>query len=189
MPLEDVVKYNLTNMFMEKMHPTTTPLHVDVGLPTVHLPMTPASLNANVLLQANDENQENHDVINFDVLEESSNALLSRAFKRKFTELEEITQRLRVRLNNVTSSIIIDHEEDDEFDYYEDKIDNDFENDLNTVCYDDDLNRDVNNTNNYGWLNLANPDDKIALVNSEDDNENEKNKPSCSYTLDTSNNK
>lgn len=45
---------------------------------------------------------------------------LSRALKRKFTELEEITQRLRARLFDVTGNITIDP-------------DDEFENDLNTI--------------------------------------------------------
>lgn len=45
---------------------------------------------------------------------------LSRALKRKFTELEEITQRLRARLFDVTGNMIIDP-------------DDQFENDLNTI--------------------------------------------------------
>lgn len=54
--------------------------------------------------------------------------LLSRALKRKFTELEEISQRLRSRLLDVNDLPI---ELDDEFD--------EFENDLNTVpCGEDD---------------------------------------------------
>lgn len=53
--------------------------------------------------------------------------LLSRALKRKFTELEEISQRLRSRLLDVNDLPI---ELDDEFD--------EFENDLNTVPCDDD---------------------------------------------------
>lgn len=45
---------------------------------------------------------------------------LSRALKRKFTELEEITQRLRARLFDVTGNMTIDP-------------DDQFENDLNTI--------------------------------------------------------
>lgn len=45
---------------------------------------------------------------------------LSRALKRKFTELEEITQRLRARLFDVTGNMAIDPDEQ-------------FENDLNTI--------------------------------------------------------
>lgn len=44
---------------------------------------------------------------------------LSRTLKRKFTELDEITERLRARLHNVTSSELV-------------SSDDEFENDLNT---------------------------------------------------------
>lgn len=50
---------------------------------------------------------------------------LSRALKRKFTELEEITQRLRARLFDVTGNMAIDP-------------DDQFENDLNTIPNEDD---------------------------------------------------
>lgn len=50
---------------------------------------------------------------------------LSRALKRKFTELEEITQRLRARLFDVTGNMTIDP-------------DDEFENDLNTIPDEDD---------------------------------------------------
>lgn len=50
---------------------------------------------------------------------------MSRALKRKFTELEEITQRLRARLFDVTGNMSIDP-------------DDQFENDLNTIPDEDD---------------------------------------------------
>lgn len=50
---------------------------------------------------------------------------LSRALKRKFTELEEITQRLRARLFDVTADMSMDPDEE-------------FENDLNTIPDEDD---------------------------------------------------
>lgn len=50
---------------------------------------------------------------------------LSRALKRKFTELEEITQRLRARLFDVTGNMSIDP-------------DDEFENDLNTIPGEED---------------------------------------------------
>lgn len=50
---------------------------------------------------------------------------LSRALKRKFTELEEITQRLRARLFDVTGDMSMDP-------------DDEFENDLNTIPNEDD---------------------------------------------------
>lgn len=55
---------------------------------------------------------------------------LSRALKRKFIELDEITQRLRLRLSNVTN---------DESDFNDELID-EFEHDINTLCVEDDYN-------------------------------------------------
>lgn len=54
---------------------------------------------------------------------------LSRALKRKFTELDEITQRLRQRLCAVTN---------DDFEETNDLFEDEFERDLNTICDDDD---------------------------------------------------
>lgn len=53
--------------------------------------------------------------------------LLSRALKRKFTELDEITQRLRQRLSAVTN---------DDSDISNDDFIDEFERDLNTECAD-----------------------------------------------------
>lgn len=50
---------------------------------------------------------------------------LSRALKRKFTELEEISQRLRARLFDVTGDMTVDP-------------DDEFENDLNTIPDEED---------------------------------------------------
>lgn len=55
--------------------------------------------------------------------------LLGRALKRKFTELDEITQRLRLRLSKVT----------DESDTSNDEIADEFERDINTLCVEDDF--------------------------------------------------
>lgn len=55
---------------------------------------------------------------------------LSRTLKRKFTELDEITERLRARLHNVTSSELI-------------SSDDDFENDLNTSVDEVDVEGDL----------------------------------------------
>lgn len=57
---------------------------------------------------------------------------LSRALKRKFTELEEITQRLRARLFDVTGNMTIDPEDE-------------FENDLNTIPDEGDDNFEESN--------------------------------------------
>lgn len=67
--------------------------------------------------------------------------LLSRVLKRKFTELEEISQRLRSRLLDVNDLPI---ELDDEFD--------EFENDLNTVPYDD---SNLYEENEENWLEFC----------------------------------
>ncbi|XP_044255228.1 uncharacterized protein LOC123005506 [Tribolium madens] len=56
--------------------------------------------------------------------------LLGRALKRKFTELDEITQRLRLRLSKVTN---------DESDTSNDEIADEFERDINTLCVEDDF--------------------------------------------------
>lgn len=55
--------------------------------------------------------------------------LLSRALKRKFTELDEITQRLRLRLSHVTN---------DESDNSNDDAADEFERDINTLCVEED---------------------------------------------------
>lgn len=54
---------------------------------------------------------------------------LSRALKRKFIELDEITQRLRLRLSDVTK---------DEFVTANDDFADEFERDINTLCVEDD---------------------------------------------------
>lgn len=56
--------------------------------------------------------------------------LLGRALKRKFSELDEITQRLRLRLSKVTN---------DESDTSNDEIADEFERDINTLCVEDDF--------------------------------------------------
>ncbi|XP_035792441.1 uncharacterized protein LOC118466797 [Anopheles albimanus] len=70
-------------------------------------------------------------------LDASCNTSLSRALKRKFTELEEITERLKARLFDVTG------DDNDGFDDGEDDDgaidpDDEFERDLNTVATEDD---------------------------------------------------
>lgn len=75
---------------------------------------------------------------------------LSRALKRKFTELEEISKRLRARLFDVTGNMSIDPEDQ-------------FENDLNTIPdEDDDFEKsNIANEMSLDWLkhcqNLASP--------------------------------
>lgn len=73
---------------------------------------------------------------------------LSRALKRKFTELEEITQRLKSRLFDVTGNMPT--ETDDQFD-----CDLQFESDLNTVPDEDDDDFEESNMANemsLDWL-------------------------------------
>lgn len=65
------------------------------------------------------------------------NSILSRTLKRKFTELDEITQRLKARLFDVTG--------DENFD-----VDDEFERDLNTAV--DDEAENFNGKENFGWL-------------------------------------
>ncbi|XP_050094874.1 uncharacterized protein LOC126577366 [Anopheles aquasalis] len=70
-------------------------------------------------------------------LDASCNTSLSRALKRKFTELEEITERLKARLFDVTGD-----DNDDDIDGGDDDgaidPDDEFERDLNTVATEDD---------------------------------------------------
>jgi C2 domain-containing protein 3 len=71
---------------------------------------------------------------------DSPSSLLSRALKRKFTELDEITQRLKARLFDVTG--------DENFD-----PDEEFERDLNTeVDKMDDVEYNPTEFDNFGWL-------------------------------------
>lgn len=69
------------------------------------------------------------------------NSVLSRTLKRKFTELDEITQRLKARLFDVTG--------DENFD-----VDDEFERDLNTAVDDEEEN--FNEKENFGWLSEKN---------------------------------
>lgn len=83
-----------------------------------------------------------------------NNSYLSRALKRKFTELEEITARLKTRLQDVTA------DEDDEF-----------EKDLNTEV-DDDVDLELDD---YAWLS------NDELYNMKNSNlSDKKNEPSSS---------
>lgn len=67
------------------------------------------------------------------------NIMLSRTLKRKFTELEEISQRLKSRLLDVTA--------DDNFD-----IEDEFENDLNTCPAED----DIDSKDPFDWNRFSN---------------------------------
>lgn len=73
--------------------------------------------------------------LSIDVNCDLNNTSLSRALKRKFTELDEITQRLRARLFDVTGDENIDP-------------DDEFENDLNTEVDENELNSD----GEFEWL-------------------------------------
>lgn len=84
--------------------------------------------------------------------------MLSRALKRKFIELDEITQRLRLRLSDVTK---------DESDTSNDDLADEFERDINTLCVEDD----------YDMINLqtetvnfhSRPDIGIGLLQMQDE--------------------
>lgn len=67
------------------------------------------------------------------------NVILSRTLKRKFTELEEISERLKSRLLDVTA-------DDDSFD-----VDDEFENDLNTCPNEDDM----EDSGEFDWNRFA----------------------------------
>lgn len=82
------------------------------------------------------------------------NIMLSRTLKRKFTELEEISQRLKSRLLDVTA--------DDTFD-----IDEEFENDLNTCPNED----DIDNSDQFDWNRFS----TLEIDCNTDDKEMEKN--------------
>lgn len=86
-----------------------------------------------------------------------SNVSLSRALKRKFTELEEITQRLRARLHDVTG----DTEE----------VEDEFERDLNTEYVEDEEedNYITAPVRDFGWL--QNTNDEVMMPNSSAFNE------------------
>lgn len=79
----------------------------------------------------------------------ADHTVLSRTLKRKFSELEEITQRLRARLFDVTGDMHTDP-------------DDQFENDLNTLPDEEDdedefklANENGTNTDDYDWSNLC----------------------------------
>lgn len=95
---------------------------------------------------------------------DESSELLSRALKRKFIELDEITQRLRLRLSDVTR---------DESDILNDDFADEFERDINTLCVEDDYDTinlqietdDFNERPNIGigLLQIGNESDANAL--------------------------
>lgn len=68
----------------------------------------------------------------------ADNSVLSRTLKRKFNELEEITERLRARLFDVTGNMHIDP-------------DDQFESDLNTIPDEEDMDAFMDN-DDFDWL-------------------------------------
>lgn len=88
---------------------------------------------------------------------------LSRALKRKFTELEEITQRLRARLFDVTGNMSMDP-------------DDEFENDLNTIPDEEDDFEESNiaSSMSLDWLehchNQSSSNDSISFQQSMSEN-------------------
>lgn len=104
------------------------------------------------------------DVVELDARSSESRSVedsaLSRALKRKFTELEEITQRLRARLFDVTGNMSIDP-------------DDEFENDLNTIPDEDNDDFEESNISNemsLDWIeycqNQANANESNYKLNS-----------------------
>lgn len=87
-------------------------------------------INGQIKISANDCKPVAHDSTCGSVEDVS----LSRAMKRKFTELEEISQRLRARLFDVTGEA----NPDVDFKEIDDEEVDEFERDLNTECVDDD---------------------------------------------------
>lgn len=75
--------------------------------------------------------------LSIDCNSDDGSTVLSRTLKRKFTELEEITQRLKARLFDVTGDENIDP-------------DDEFENDLNTVVDENDVEMP---REDFAWLN------------------------------------
>lgn len=89
---------------------------------------------------------------------DESSELLSRALKRKFTELDEITRRLRLRLSNVTN---------DESDASNDDLADEFERDINTLCVEDDYDM-INLQTETDQFNVR-PDIGIGLLQLQDE--------------------
>ena len=85
--------------------------------------------------------------LNICVAEDNGQNLLSRTLKRKFTELDEITQRLKARLHDVTG--------DENFD-----PDDEFERDLNTCV--DDVEEGKFESPDYAWLSNDSNDNGLG---------------------------
>lgn len=84
---------------------------------------------------------------------EFGNVSFSRALKRKFTELEEISQRLKARLYDITGDANVDP-------------DDEFEHDLNTMAEEEDVPETEGPGTAYAWLGL-NEDEKRKYVHTE----------------------
>jgi len=106
-------------------------------------------------------------------LDFSLNMSLSKAFKRKLIELDEINQRLRARLLDVTgeadSDLDLSEIDDDQMD--------EFEKDLNTECKEDDYrsfqsSSQEGQSQEFSWLN-----DKNESLKESEDNIAQDNKP------------
>lgn len=118
--------------------------------------------------QASDNDQQLLSIITDD---DEPNELLSRALKRKFTELDEITQRLRLRLSKVTNEADNDDDNNDaecsNNNKNNDELTDEFERDINTLCVEDDFDMidfEVKQINDSENQNIATADD-----NGEDD--------------------
>lgn len=84
---------------------------------------------------------------------ELGNVSFSRALKRKFTELEEISQRLRARLHDVTGDA-------------NDDPDDEFEHDLNTHADEEEGVQQGGSSGAYAWLGL-NEEEKRKFIHTE----------------------
>ncbi|KAI4462560.1 hypothetical protein MML48_4g00012375 [Holotrichia oblita] len=83
--------------------------------------------------------------------------LLSRALKRKFTELDEITQRLKLRLSHVTN---------DESDNSNDDAADEFERDINTLCVEEDYDM-INFETETSYVPTQNASHALLQINSD----------------------
>lgn len=94
-------------------------------------------------LSSNNETTKNTDPLTIETDENDFTNQLGRALKRKFTELEEISQRLKARLFDVTA----------------DDTDDEFERDLNTIVESDDE-EVARDGEDFAWLG----DDKSMFL-------------------------
>ncbi|XP_055378560.1 uncharacterized protein LOC129610168 [Condylostylus longicornis] len=146
-PLEDVLKFK--------------------NFPTEKKVNTQSTGSISLLNTKNSINNINFDCADLD-LGLAMDMTLSRAFKRKLVELEEINQRLRARLLDVTG------EADPDIDLSEidDEQMDEFERDLNTECKEDEEENKLptKQNDNFAWLqdnNIYNDDNNIESHNIE----------------------